>query len=144
MPANGYSVGRDVAVDIIAPSGLPLRLRVRTGFSSKQETNDIKVKRADGGVDHLVIPDGWTGSLDYERGSSDLDDYFAALESTYFAGGSYGPTSITETITNPDSSISQYRYTNVALKYDDAGAKTGDNTIKQKVTWMASRRIRIV
>lgn len=142
MPVNGYTIGKDVSLDITGPSG-PLRFNIRTGFTAKQETNDIKVKRADGIVDHLVIPDGWTGSFDYTRQDSLLDDYFAGLEQNYYSGINNAPLTITETITEANGSVSQYRYTRVVLKYDDAGAKTGDDVVKQKISFMASRRLKV-
>jgi hypothetical protein len=142
MPANGYTIGRDVSLDIIGPNG-PLRFGIRTGFSAKPEYNDIKVKRADGITDNAFIPDGWTGSFDYERGNSTLDDYFAGVESDYYAGLNIKNVSITETIVENTGAVTQWRYTNVALKYDDAGSKSGDTTVKQKVSWAASRRLKI-
>lgn len=142
MPANGFNVGRDVSIDIIGPSG-PLRVPIRTGFTSKQETNSIKIKAADGNIYLAELPDGWSGTLDYERASSTLDDYFALLEQNYYSGLNLQSLSITETITEVNGAITQYRYTQVVLKYDDAGAKAGDQTIKQKVAWMASRRLKI-
>lgn len=142
MPVNGYTVGRDVSIDLISPAG-PLRFSVRTGFSAKQETTDIRVKRADGITDHLVLPDGWTGSFDYERGNPVLDTYFANLEDQYYAGLNIQAISMTETITEPNGSLSQFRYERVVLKYADAGAKSGDQTVKQKIEWMASRRRQI-
>jgi hypothetical protein len=39
-----------------------------------------------------------------------------------------------------DGSVSQYRYTGVALKFDDAGEKGGSKLIKQKVGFKATRR----
>lgn len=142
MPVNGYTVGKDVSIDITGPNG-PVRFSVKTGFSAKQDTNDTKVKRLDGVTDHVLTYDGWTGTLDFERQSSALDDYFAQQEANYFAGVNSLPISITETTTEADGSVSQFRYTSVVLKYDDSGSKTGDATVKQKVSWMASRRIKV-
>lgn len=140
MPVNGYTVGRDIKVTLITSLGTVASFAVRTGFSKKQETNDVKVKRADGIVDHVVIPDGWTGTLDYDRGDSTIDDYFANLETAYYAGTNIASGSIVETITENDGSVSQYTYTGVQMKLSDGGSQTGDNTLKMKIDWMASRR----
>ncbi len=143
MPMNGYSVGRDVALTLNDPILGVLRFAIRTGFSAKQETNDIKVKRLDGIVDHLVLPDGWTGTFDFERRNGSLDDYIASREADYYQGVNSQTLKLTETITNSDGTISQYRYTGLVLKYEDAGSWTGDQTVKQKVSWMASRRLTV-
>lgn len=140
MPVNGYTVGRDVTVTMVTSLGTVSSFSVRTGFSKRQETNDIKVKRADGIVDHLSIPDGWSGTLDYERAGPELDDYIANLETAYYAGTNIASGSIVETITENDGSVSQYTYTGVQMKLSDGGSQTGDNTIKQKLDWVASRR----
>lgn len=140
MPVNGYTVGRDITVTIVNSLGAISSFAVRTGFSKRQETNDIKVKRADGTVDHLQIPDGWSGTLDYERNGSALDDYFADLETAYYSGVNIGSGSIVETIIEPEGSVSQYTYTGVQMKLSDGGSQTGDNTIKMKLDWVASRR----
>lgn len=142
MPANGYSVGRDISLDIIGPNG-PLRFPVRTGFQAQQQTSDLKVRRADGIVDHVILPDGWSGSFDFERTGPQLDNYFAGQEDKYFNGQNLDVVSITETVQEPDGSLSQWRYTRCVLQYADAGAKSGGDTVKQKVNWMASRRIKI-
>lgn len=143
MPVNGYTVGRDITVTIVTSLGTVASFSVRTGFSKQQVTADIKVSRADGVVDNLFLPQGWTGTLDYERGSSDLDDYFADLETAYFSGTNISSASIVETITENDGSTSQYTYTGVQFKLDDAGSATGDNTMKMKVGWAASRRKKV-
>lgn len=142
MPANGYTVGRDVVVDITTPLG-PVNFQVRTGFMKKQETNDIKVKRADGITDYLFLPDGWSGTLDYERQDSQIDDYFAGLEQAYYVGINLGSATITETIQETNGNLSQYRYEGCVFKLDDAGSSGGDETIKQKIGWSASRRKKV-
>ena len=132
------------SLDVVSQkTGGVIRFPIRTGFSKKQETNDIKVKRADGVTDNLVIPDGWTGTLDFERASSALDDYFANMEADYYNGKNNDVLSITETIVEANGAVTQYRFTAVALKYSDAGSWQGDSTVKQKVDWMASKRLKI-
>lgn len=139
MPVNGFTVGRDVSVDIITSSG-PLRFGLITGFSSRQEAVDIKVKGMDGLIRNLYLPDGWQGSFDYERTNGALVKYFCKQENDYFTGVDLQVASITETIREPDGTISQTRFEGVVMKLDDAGDVKGDATVKQKVTWMASRR----
>lgn len=142
MPVNGYSVGKDVSLDITSPAG-PVRWKVRTGWSAKPKHGDIEVKRLDGVVDHLYLPQGWLLNFDLERQGPELDAYFATAEANYYAGLNNGTISVTETITEPNGAVSQFRYTNVVLKPDDLGDWKGDGTVKQKVSGMASRRIKV-
>ncbi len=142
MPVNGFSVGRDVSLSIVTASG-PLRLSLITGFSAKPNTKDQPIKGMDGVTRHLRLPDGWAGSFDVERQDSTVDDYFAQLEANYYAGQNEAPATITETITEPNGSVTQYRYTGVLLKLDDAGSWTGDASVKQRLSFIASRKLKL-
>jgi len=142
MPVNGFSVGRDVTLTIVSPSG-PLNFSLITDFTSKPEQTEKKIKGLDGVTRHARFPDGWTGSFSIERQDSTVDDYFAALEANYYAGLNEQPCTITETITEASGAVSQFRYLNVLLKLDDAGDWSGDNTVKQKISFLASQRQKI-
>ena len=98
MPINGFSVGRDISLDITGPQG-PLRFNLITGFRSKPDITDQKIKGLDGITRHARFPDGWSGSFNIERQDSAVDDYFAQLEANYYAGLNENPVTITETIT---------------------------------------------
>lgn len=143
MPVSGFTVGRDVSVDIVSAKKGLVRFPIKTGFSRKQESVELKSKGLDGVIRFGTIPDGWTGSIDVDRASSELDDYFAEAEADYYSGKNIDTVSITETITEPTGAVTQYRYTGVALKYSDAGALKGDDKVTQKVDWMASKRLKI-
>jgi hypothetical protein len=142
MPSNGFSVGRDVSLSISTNSG-PIRFSLITEFSAKPSSKETPIKGLDGISRFVRFPDGWSGGFKVERADSTVDDYFAQLEANYYAGLNEGAASITETITEPNGTVSQYRYLGVMLKLDDAGTWVGDNTVKQAISWMASRRIKI-
>lgn len=141
MPLQGYTVGRDVTYTVSGPDG-PIRFSEITKFTSKQDKTEKKIKGLDGITRHLRFPDGWSGSMEIDRRDSTVDDYFAQLESNYYAGLNEDGGTITETITEADGSVSQYRYTGVLLSLDDAGSKGGDDNVKMKVSFVASRRIK--
>lgn len=142
MPVNGFSVGRDIALTVVTSSG-PLTLNLITGFHRRQETVEVKVKGIDGVTRHVRFFDGWAGGFDIERTDSTVDDYFAQLESNYYAGINEQPGTLTETISEVNGSISQYRYLQVLLKYDDAGSFAGDATVKLKLSFVSSQRQKI-
>lgn len=143
MPQNGYSVGRDISLNVMASSG-PLVINRITGFDSKQETSQSKVKRLDGINDPLRFFEGWSGSFSIERADSVVEDYFIQLEENYYAGLNEQPATILETITNPDGSTSQYRYERVILSLDDAGNWKGDATVPIKVSFNAARKRKVL
>ena len=143
MPVNGFSVGRDVAIDIVAATG-PLRFSLVTGFKSKMDITDKKIKGLDGITRHVRFPDGWGGSFSLERQDSTADDYFSQLEANYYAGQNEVPCTITETIQEVNGSITQYRYLNVLLRYEDAGEWKGDDTVKMQISFVAARRVKVV
>lgn|SRR5574340_754645 len=142
MPVNGFSVGRDVSLDIVGPQG-PLRFNLVTMFSAKPDITDQKVKGLDGITRHVRFPDGWSGTFSIERQDSTLDDYFAQLEANYYAGLNESSLTITETITEVSGAVTQYRFVGVLLRLDDAGDWEGDKTVKQKLSFVASRRIKV-
>lgn len=143
MPVNGYSVGRDISLNITVATG-PLQVAKITRFTSKQEATEIKVKGIDGITDNLLLPDGWSGSLDVERKDGTIDAYFDTLENNYYSGVNNGESSITETIQESTGGISQYRYEGVQLRYDSSGEWSGDATVKQSLSWVAARRKKVV
>ena len=142
MPANNFSIGRDVAIDVIGSNG-PLRLSQITGFDSKATTIELKVKPLSGPPIFAMIPDGHTGSFDIERVDATIDKYFAQLENNFYSGLNQTSITMTETITEPNGAISQFRYTGVQLKYDDAGSWKQDASVKQKLSFVASRKYQV-
>lgn len=142
MPVNGFTVGRDVSLDIIGPSG-PLRFSLITGFMAKPDITDQKIKGLDGITRHVRFPDGWSGSFDIERENSLVDDYFAELEANYYAGLNEKSCTITETITEVSGAVTQYQFVGVLFKLDDAGDYKGDATVKQKLSFVSSRRLKV-
>lgn len=143
MPLNNFSLGKDVTLDVITPQG-PLQLPVTTtGFEAKPQYNKIRSKGLDGINRGANVPDGWEGSISLDRQNSAVDDFFAAQEAGYYAGQNVLSASITETMREPSGAVSQYRYVNVCLSFDEAGNKTGDNKIEQKIGFFASQRIKV-
>jgi hypothetical protein len=142
MPINGLSVGRDITLDLITPHG-PLRLNTITKFTRKPEVVNEKIKPINRAPIHLRFPDGWSGSFEIERDSDMLDRYFAQVEDNYYLGLNETPCTITETIIEPNEAISQYRYEVVLLKLEDAGEWEDAKSVKQKLSFVASRRKKV-
>lgn len=142
MPVNNFSVGKDVSVLINTASG-PLSFNLITGFRSKQDTTKTRIKGLDGKTRWVRFFDGHSGSFSIERRDSTPDDYFAQLEAAYYAGINEQAASITEIIQEPNGSLSVWRYFGVLLDLDDAGSWAGDATVKQTISFVCERKIRV-
>ena len=145
MPFAGNSVGRDVVVDLYDPNGGGLvNLTGITDFQSQQKTTKTMSKRMDGRNIPLHMPDGWSGSLGVDRTGPTLDNFISNLEEAYFRGVNILNGTITETISEPDGSRTQYRYEDCGFSLQSAGDKKGDDKIGMKLEFEASRRRKIL
>jgi hypothetical protein len=142
MPLQ-YNLGRDTTLTINTSAG-PLRPTILTNFSSKQETSDLKSMPLNGEPIHNTIPQGWSGSFEFDRASSAVDDYFTRQEDGYYAGLAPDQVTITETIKEVAGGVSQYQYTGVSMKLDDTGSRKSDDRQVQKVSFRASRRRKVL
>jgi hypothetical protein len=144
MPMNGFNIGRDVTLDIVGQDGKIVALNLITTFDAKQMTDKVTIRGLDGHTRFLEIPDGWDGTIGITRGDRVLDDFIASLEENYYAGKDVIGSAITETIREVGGGISQWRYEGIMFKLDDAGAWKGNGDVQQKLSWVASRKRRIV
>lgn len=144
MPMNNFSIGRDVSLDIVGQNGQIVSFNLITTFDAKQVTEKVTIRGLDGTVRYLEIPEGWDGTIGITRGDRALDNFIASLEALYYAGGNVLGQAITETIEEPDGSLSQWRYEGVMFKLDDAGSWKGNGDVAQKLSWCASRKRQVV
>jgi hypothetical protein len=143
MPANNFTVGKDISLVIQAANG-PLDLSQGiTDFSADPMTTDLISKNLNGVRQTAVIPDGWKGSFKIDRMSPVLDNFWAAFEAAYYQGSNQVAGTIYETITEADKSVTQWRYTGVTLKLEKAGDFSGDKKVEQTLSFMASQRIKV-
>jgi hypothetical protein len=141
MPAAAYNVGRDVTLTIFNSDGVIATDGLKD-FTSKRRTTKINQVLLTGEMRPASLPEGWDLSFTFSRQDSSIDDYFAALEANYYAGKDLPTGTITETITNPDGSISEYQYQNIALDFEEAGSWAGNKEVDQKVTATCGRRVK--
>lgn len=137
-----FNTGRDVTLVVIGPFG-EVQLDNLTDFDCRQETANIKVDRLDGVQLTAELPKGWTGSFGMERASSAIDDLFAKMEQAWIASGSFTVSQIFQYVAEADGSTSTFRFDNVSMRLDDAGAWKGDASVKVKVSFHANRRERV-
>lgn len=152
IPINGFNTGRDIAVDFIVPAtvgaagpvpGGPRRFSNIVGFHSRQMTRKESSHGLDGVSRFQYIPQGWEGTLSIDRFNRLVDDTISEFENLYLTGNMVPGCTITETITEPDGSLSIWRYEQVVFAMPDAGTKEQDKKIGMKLEFCASFRKRV-
>jgi hypothetical protein len=147
MPANTtfgtLNIGKDVVLDLVNSNGQTIAVNITNGFTAKQDAKVIDSKGLDGINRVAAIPDTWSGDFSLDRSGSGLDDLFAAIEAQYYNTGVLNNFRITQTIQEASGIISQYRFDGVAISLPDAGDWKGDAFVKQKISWKASKRLKM-
>ncbi len=145
MPVANFSIGHDVAVDITDPiTGKIVTFGAVTGFQAESQTKQITSEPLNGPPQFAETFNGWKGQVDFDRTANDVDLFFQKLEDNYWNGVNTLLGVITETITEKDGSLTQFKFEGVAFKLGDAGKWKAQEKVSLRVDWMASRRRRIV
>lgn len=137
-----FNTGRDITIVLVGPYGR-VDIPNIVSFDAKQETAAVKVDRLDGIQMPAELPKGWTGSIEFDRGDSAVDDFIAQIEAGWLGSGAYGLGTLYEYISESDGSQSTYQFDNVALKLADAGSWKPDAAVRVKLEFMANRRQRV-
>lgn len=143
MPLDGLTSGIDHTVQFIDTTGVLVFTKIES-FTAAEDANIDKIVLMDGSVKHPKFHQGWSGSFVLDRNSNFMDAYIAQQEARYNLGLDQIPVTITENITESNGTISQYQYTNGVLKLDDAGNYSGTEIAKQRVTFMADRKLQLL
>jgi len=145
VPVDNFTIGHDISVDIYdASTGNVVTFPAMTSFDRQPIFKQINSEPLNGYPIFAEAPNGWKGSIEFDRTDPTIDNYFAAQEASYFNGGNPLTASITETIQEKDGSVSQYRYPGAALKPDDMGRAVSATKMTIKMSWMASTRLQVV
>jgi hypothetical protein len=143
MPANNFTIGKDISLTIVTTSGILALPITTTSFDAKPQYNKVRGVCLDGVNRGFNAPTGWDLTFGLDRSSSVVDDFFAQQEAGYYAGQNTLTGSISETIQEANGSVSQYRYTGVILALDDAGKFTGDAKVSQTISAFASQKLKV-
>jgi hypothetical protein len=145
IPTSAFSIGNDWTIDIFDPlNGGIQSWSLLTGFSKKQNTTRITSNALDGRTRLVDLPDTYEGTMTFDRASPAIDNYFAARDEAYYQGRVQPPVTLTETIKEVDGGISQWRYEDVSLTYDNGGNAQGKDKVEVSVNWIAGRRRKVV
>jgi hypothetical protein len=143
MPQAGLNIGSDYRFDVYTSSGL-LTLPTLLKFDKKKIQTKLTVKPLNSLPIHLSFQEGgWEGSFEVSRADGTLDAYFAAFEANYYAGINQPAGFIQETINEISGPPSTYQLQGVILYYDDAGSAEAEKNVIQKVSFLASTRVKL-
>lgn len=142
MSSSTFSVGRDCQLVVMGPYGR-VDLSYVTGFESRQVTAPVRVDCIDGTQLAAELPKGWDGAFELERGNSAVDDFIAKEEAAYYAGNSVATGTLYQYVSETDGSTSTYQYDGVVFKLAQAGTWRGDQSVKQRMEFFASTRVRV-
>lgn len=135
-----FSTGRDCVIVIVHPTFGPVELDNVTSFDAKQDVVKLKSRRLDGVKLNASLPDGWSGSLDVDRGTPALDALANLIEAGWIDAGIYNNATMYQYITEVTGLPSIWAYDNVALSLPDAGKWAADAITKQRLDFTANRR----
>lgn len=142
MSVFQFNTGVDTTLTIITQNG-PLTVSILTSFDAKQMTTSLRSKDINGTNYFAEVPMGWESSFRVDKASDDIDAFFAALESDYYSGNTITGGTISQIVSNPDGSVSEYMFTGVAFKYDNAGDWAGDKKVEQQFSAKSDKRLKV-
>lgn len=144
MPINGLSVGRDFTFGFYDQNtGNLLQMGDIQSLKVTQQVANIKSMPYDGPPKYGHVPDGWKGTFTIVRTGSQLEDLQLALNAAFENGTPIKAGYISETVNNPDGTVSRYQYTGVDFHMTDVGDVARDKTVVQTVEFMASTKVQL-
>jgi len=142
MTSSAFNVGRDCQIVLMGPFGR-IDLTHVTGFEARQITAAIRVDRIDGTQIAADLPKGWEGGFDIERGNSAVDDFVAQIEAAFVNGSSVPMGTLYQYVNEVNGSTSTFQFNMVVFRLTQAGIWRGDQSVRQRLDFFASTRVRI-
>lgn len=139
--SNGvFNTGRDCSIVLLHPVFGRVQLDNVTGFDPKQDVVKLKSNRLDGVKMTASLPDGWSGSIQVDRGTPGLDIIIAQIEAGWIDAGTYNNCTLYQYVTEAGGAQSIFIYDNVSISLSDAGNWQPDAITKQRLDFEANRR----
>lgn len=115
--------------DVLDLEASPMTKDITIEPISTQGYNKFKTDRA-----------GWQGTFSVARNNGDADNFEAAQEALYHAGGTQKYFTILETTSNDDGSVDQMQFEGCELKMTNAGQARKDSSIDMKFAFRGYSR----
>ena len=134
-----FNIGRSGQLVLVTAQAGPLTLNY-TDFGSEQMTHNIESRPVNGETVPADIPDMWSGTIDIDRNSPDLDAFIALQEANYFAGQGLALHSLFQFVTEVNGQQTTWQYTNVTVTLNNAGKWRQNDRVQQSLKFRASRK----
>ncbi|MGU3387277.1 hypothetical protein ACLBYG_22395 [Methylobacterium sp. D53M] len=140
-----FNTGHDVQVEIVDPAtGATISIPIKTGWDKKEKTESVRSRPLNSHTIYEEDPDGWEGTFDIDRSNSNVDNWVASREATFYGGGTVRQFTILETIQEVGGGYTQWRYIGCAAKLSEGGKAERGKTMSMRLDWNAGRRIKVV
>lgn len=139
---DGLTAGQSNKIVFTSADGIE-KFTILESFTAKEDAPISKEIAMDGTTRHPQFHQGWSGTAIFERGDHFLDDYIAAKERNYYLSGDQIDLTITQSISELDGTVTQYQFTGVVLTLEDGGNYSGTEIVKQSISFMAKRRLKL-
>lgn len=145
MIAGGFNIGKEASLDLVHPKLGIIPFGLLTNFSSRPLKNRLQsTPITNGGRSQFrIVYFGWEGAFEIDRSDGIPDALIALLEENFYNGEPETYFMITETISNPDGSIDQYRFRGVVIEPEDAGNWKADEKVMIKLNFAATLRQKV-
>lgn len=136
---DGLSTGASSKLVITGSDGVENFIQLES-FTSKEDAPIIKKVAMDGTVRNAKLPQGWSGTMVFQRGGPEIDEYINDFSRNYRLGGDQLNLTITHTINELDGTISKYTYSGVVIELTDAGMWSGTDIVSQTLNFTSTAR----
>ncbi|WP_234775175.1 hypothetical protein [Paraburkholderia tropica] len=144
MAANTFNIGRDgLQLTTFDATLGQVQFNGLTGFTAKPRYKKLESEGADGVTRFRNVPNGHEGTFEIDRVDSSAEAYFAQKESNFFAQYPPSQSTITQTVTELDGTVTQWQYTNVEMALENAGDWKALDKVPLQVSWSASKKIQV-
>lgn len=145
MPVNGYTVGRDVTVNMVGPDGVNIILSPEqiTNFTAKPLKREDWSRPLNSPPQPLYMPDGWKITIACDRKDASLDSYQSDVEQAYWSGQNMLAGTILQTVIEANGTTTQYRFDSVQFWIEEPGNYVADGKVNQHIEASAATRKRV-
>lgn len=145
MPVNGMNVGTDYTYGYYDPStGLLVDLGPVQDVKVKPITAAIKSDPINGLSVQGYTYHGYEIEITADRAGPAYEDMASNQQSAFNLGGIIRPGYITETVQNPDGSVSKKRFNGVVMTVTDLGDKSREKKVTQSLKGFASEMVAVI
>mgnify|MGYP003386510864 CR=1 FL=1 len=141
----GFNIGKEVSLDLVHPTLGIIPFGLLMNFTSRPMKNRLQSTPITNGGKSIfrIVYTGWEGAFEIDRSNGVPDALMALLEANFYGGQPETYFLITETISNPDSSIDEYRFRNAVIEPEDAGSWKAEEKVTIKLAFAASIREKV-